>query len=103
MRMLEVLSTNRALEQIIEEEEKMLSQVEQTRLPSYRIGMEQGMQQGMQQGEGKLLERLIIRRFGIQAITESIRQKLAIASVEDLEQWADNILDAKKLDDVFKD
>jgi hypothetical protein len=95
MRMLEVLSTNRALEQLIEEEEKMLSQVEQTRLPSYRIGM--------QQGEGKLLERQINRRFGIQVMTASLRHKLATARVEELEQWADNILDAKTLDDVFRD
>ena len=44
VRMLEVLSTNRSLEHIIEEEEKMLSQVDQTRLPSFRIEMQQGMQ-----------------------------------------------------------
>ena len=42
LRMLEILSTNRSLERIIEEEQKMLSQVDQTRLPSFRIGMEQG-------------------------------------------------------------
>ena len=95
--MLEVLSTNRALEQLIEEEEKMLSQVEQTRLPSYRIGMEQGMQQG----EGKLLERQINRRFGMQVMTESLRHKLATTRVEELEQWADNILDANTLNEVF--
>jgi hypothetical protein len=28
----------------------MLSQVDQTRLPSFRIGMQHGMQQGMEQG-----------------------------------------------------
>lgn len=53
----------------------MLSQVEQTRLPSYRIGM--------QQGEGKLLERQIIRRFGIQVMSESLRHRLATARVDE--------------------
>ena len=96
MRMLEVLSTNRALEQMIEEEEKMLSQVDQTRLPSYRIGM----QQGMQQGEEKLLERQLTRRFG--PLSEATRSLLKSAELSQLERWADNILDAQTLEDVFK-
>jgi hypothetical protein len=104
MRMLEVLSTNRSLEQIIEEEEKMLSKVDQTRLPSYRIGMQQGMQQGIQQGiqqgEEKLLERQLTRRFG--PLSEQTRNTLKTASFEQLEQWADAILDAKTLEDIFK-
>ena len=44
LRMMEILSTNRSLERIIEEEQKMLSQVDQTRLPSFRVGIEQGLQ-----------------------------------------------------------
>jgi len=97
MRMLEILSTNRGLEQIIEEEEKMLSQVDQTRLPSYRIGM----QQGMQQEAVKMLERQLQRRFGF--LSETILTKLKKAELDQLERWADNILDAKTLDDVFRD
>ena len=99
----------------------MLSQVDQTRLPSYRIGMQQGMQQGMQLGrlEGKeegmqqgkeegmqdeaikLLERQIKRRFG--PISEETRHRLQSADIEQLERWADNILDAQTLEEVFKD
>jgi predicted transposase YdaD len=48
--MMEVLSTNRNLKQIIKEEEKMLSQVKQSELPSYEIGWECGVKQGKEQG-----------------------------------------------------
>jgi len=106
MRMLEVLSTNRDLEHIIEEEETMLSQVEQTRLPSYRIGMQQGRQQGMQQGRQEeaahMLQRQLIRRFGV--LSEAITlAKLKNADLDQIERWVDNILDAETLGDVFKD
>jgi hypothetical protein len=109
MRMLEVLSTNRALEQIIEEEEKMLSQVDQTRLPSYRIGMEQGILQGMQQGVHQgmqqealhMLQRQLTRRFG--PLGEATLDRLKSADLNQLERWADNILEAKTLDEVFKE
>jgi len=96
MRMLEVLSTNRALEQIIEEEENMLSQVDQTRLPSYRVGMKQGMRLG----EERILERLLTRRFG--PLTEETRQRIKSAVQAQLERWTDNSLDAQTLEDVFK-
>lgn len=101
--MLEILSTNRSLERIIEEEQKMLSQVDQTRLPSFRIGMEQGLQQGLQQGELQLLKRLIQRRFGPVApghqarLWQLYRDRLErlgedlfdFTRIEDLEDWLD--------------
>ena len=99
LRMLEILSTNRSLERIIEEEQKMLSQVDQTRLPSFRIGMEQGLQQG----ELLLLKRQIQRRFGSippaqQACLEQLGRDrlerlgedlLDFTRIEDLEDWLD--------------
>lgn len=120
LRMLEILSTNRNLEQAIEEEEKMLSQVKYSQLPSYKIGMQQGIQDGLQQGmkegmdqgmkqgveqgvkqgEAILLERLLKRCFG--ALDEQTLERLKNAAPESLEQWAENILDAVTLDDVFK-
>ena len=119
VRMLEVLSTNRDLEHVIEEEEKMLSQVDQTRLPSYRIGMQQGMQEGIQEGiqqgmqqgmqqgklEGKLeaeaaiLDRLLTKRFG--SLSPQIQAKLHNATLEQLDIWADRILDAPTLEELF--
>jgi len=95
LRMLEILSTNRDLEKTIEEEEKMLSQVQYSQLPSYNIGH----QNGRQEEARSMLHRQIIHRFGPGAET---RSRLENASIEQLEQWADNILDATTLEDVFK-
>ena len=64
-------------------------------------GMQQGMQQGMRQGESALLERQLTRRFG--PPSAETRARLQAATVEQLEQWAENILDATTLEEVFKD
>ncbi len=108
--MLEILSSNRDLTKTIEQEQQMLTQIEQHQLPSFRVGMRygmeqgrlQGMEQGRLQGEGKLLERLLIRRFGAKKITKPIRQKLSNATIKELECWGDNILDSKTPEDVFR-
>lgn len=62
-------------------------------------GIQQGMQQGMQQGEAAVLERLLKRRFG--PLPADTQARLAGASLEQLEHWADAILDAKSLEEVF--
>jgi hypothetical protein len=61
--------------------------------------MQQGRQEGRQEGEEKLLERQLSRRFG--PLIPDIRALLSNASLDELEQWADNILDAKTLEEVF--
>jgi hypothetical protein len=87
-----------------------IEQLERNRTMPYitsveRIGIEKGIQQGMQQGirqgESALLERQLTRRFGPPSAETLAR--LQAATVEQLEQWADNILDATTLEDVFKD
>jgi flagellar biosynthesis/type III secretory pathway protein FliH len=62
-------------------------------------GVQQGVQQGMQLGETALLERLLTRRFG--PLSDETRARLASASLDQLGEWADNILDAQSLDAVF--
>ncbi len=75
-------------------------------------GLQQGLQQGIQQGkiegklEGKLegeaslIERQLTRRFGPPSAETQARLKTA--TLEQLEQWAENILDATTLEEVFK-
>ena len=75
-------------------------------------GIQQGMQQGKLEGrlEGKLegrlegetqlLERLLTRRFGPPSADSQARLKAA--TLEQLEQWAENLLDAATLDEVFR-
>lgn len=61
--------------------------------------LNEGIQQGMQQGEQNVLQRLLVRRFG--PLDSQTRQRLQQATAQELECWADNILDAKTLDQVF--
>lgn len=60
---------------------------------------QQGMQQGRVEGERSVLERQLRRRFG-QLPVGTVR-RLDRASSADLEVWADNVLDAGTLDEVF--
>ena len=61
--------------------------------------MQRGMKQGRVEGERALLERLLQRRFGL--LSPEVAERLGQASVADLECWAENVVDAPTLDDVF--
>ena len=104
MRMLEILSTNRDLADTIKEEEKMLSQVNYTQLPSYQLGLEfgeiKGRSEGRSEGQTGLLSRQLIRRFG--PLDADTQTRLMQATPEQITWWAENILDASTLEDVFK-
>ena len=54
--MLEILSENRELQETIKEVEKMLTQVDIKKLPSYQLGLEQGLEEGREEGIEKGLE-----------------------------------------------
>lgn len=89
--MLEILSGNRQLETIVNEEEKMLSAIQLSDLPSYKEGMEKGLL--------RLLKRQLNKKFG--ELSLDVEQRLENASDKQLEQWADNILEAENLEQVF--
>jgi hypothetical protein len=81
--------------QQFEQEEKMpyITHIE-------RKGIQQGMQQGIQQGEVFILKRLLKRRFG--ELPVQLEQRLNEASIGELESWAEHILSANTLEDVFQ-
>lgn len=54
----------------------------------------------MQQGRQGMLARLLERRFG--PLTADIEARLQGASQSELEHWADNILTAGSLEEVFR-
>ena len=62
-------------------------------------GLEQGRQEGRQEGEGAVLKRMLARRFG--PLPVDTLSRIERASTDQLEQWSDNIFDAKTLDEVF--
>ncbi len=57
--------------------------------------------EGKLEGESALLERQIAKRFG--PITDNTRTRLNTATAEHLEAWAERILDAGTLAEVFGD
>ncbi len=65
-----------------------------------RKGIQQGMQQGIQQGEVFILKRQLRRRFG--ELPLALEQRLNEASIGELESWAEHILSANTLDEVFQ-
>ncbi|MCM8624891.1 DUF4351 domain-containing protein [Accumulibacter sp.] len=68
-------------------------------------GMEEGLQQGTEQGErigeAKVVERQLTRRFG--PLDAETRARLQAATLEQLDRYADRLLDAATLDEVFSD
>ena len=72
----------------------MLSQVDQTRPPSFRIGMEQGLQQG----EVLLLKRQIQRRFG--PVAPGQQARLEQLDRERLEQLGEDLFDFTRIEDL---
>ncbi|MFC3852871.1 Rpn family recombination-promoting nuclease/putative transposase [Salinispirillum marinum] len=59
----------------------------------------EGIQEGRLEGEAILLKKLLTHRFG--TLPAAIEQRLTQASSAELESWAENILDAKTLEEVF--
>ena len=62
-------------------------------------GIQQGVQQGRIAGQRAILERLLLRRFG--ALPPAVLERLDTASADDLDAWAEGVLDAPTLEDVF--
>ena len=60
---------------------------------------EQGVRQGRAEGGRAVLERQLRRRFG--ALPTEAAERLRRAPEADVEAWADNVLDAATLDEVF--
>ncbi len=61
--------------------------------------LSEGVEQGIEKGERSLLYRQLTRRFG--QLDQQTEARLQAATAADLERWADNILDAQTLDEVF--
>jgi len=57
--MLEVLSENRDLTHAVKEAEKMLSDIDITRLPSYEIGLESGIEKGDRQRQLNIAKKML--------------------------------------------
>jgi hypothetical protein len=64
-------------------------------------GIERGIETGVIRGETTMLLRLLRHKFG--SLTSLYENKVKEANANSLEHWADRVLDAQTLDDVFRD
>ncbi len=76
---------------------------EEERLEGMQIGLQAGKQEGRQEGrqeaESLVLQRLLVKRFGV--LPKDKKAAIAVASSEQLEIWLDRVLDAESLESVF--
>lgn len=63
------------------------------------VGEARGEARGVVVGEATLLTKLLIKKFG--PLPEETRSRLATASIPDLETWAERVLFASSLEQVF--
>ena len=113
--MLQILSVNRNLDEQIEGAKKVLTQIDMTRIPTYRIGMEKGLEKGLEEGmekgmeKGRLegmekgqivfLTRLLGQKFG--PLPQAVEKRIGNAHPGELMKWGEKVLTAKSLNDVF--
>ena len=62
-------------------------------------GMAQGRAEGKAEGRAEMLLRLLQKRF--EPVPETVQKRVLGASVEELEAWADAVLDASSIDGVL--
>ena len=93
------LKQTRFYQEIAEEERQIGEQIGEQK--GEQKGRQKGRQEGRQEGEQILLQRMLTRRFG--EFPDWAQKRLLQANSEQLEQWADRLLDAPSLDTVFND
>ena len=75
--------------------------VETWRQEAIQEGVKQGLEQGLER-ERKLLLRLLRRRFGTEVDGE-VERRVAAASAEQIEVWAERVLSVATLADLLAD
>jgi hypothetical protein len=63
---------------------------------------EEGRREGRREGECAVLLRQLRRRFG-DAVNADVEQRIATASIEQLDTWADRVLSATTLTELLAD
>lgn len=64
-------------------------------------GLAKGLETGRVEGQRDVLVRLLTLRFG--ELPESVRERVAKATAEDLSAWTDRVLTARAVGEIFGD
>ena len=67
------------------------------------LGRDEGRDEGRVEGRQAILHRQLNKRFGQNILDFHLQEQLRKATPEQLDLWAERILDAKSVDEVFKD
>ncbi len=82
---------------------KGMTIAEQSREEGFKKGVDQGIAQGVAQGKithtVEMLLRLLRKRFG--DVPPTAEERIRTASIDRLDEWAERILTAATLDEVF--
>ncbi|MDR3175146.1 MAG: DUF4351 domain-containing protein, partial [Desulfovibrio sp.] len=57
--------------------------------------------EGRMEGRSAILSRLLAKRFGQDILDHNIQERLRTAGPEQLDLWAERILDAESIDELF--
>ncbi|NCD35496.1 MAG: Rpn family recombination-promoting nuclease/putative transposase [Spartobacteria bacterium] len=66
-------------------------------------GEARGLLEGEAKGRNAILSRLLSKRFGLNTLDIRMQERLRNATPEQLDRWAERILDAKTLEEVFEE
>ena len=66
-------------------------------------GKLEGRLEGSLEGRQSVLQRLLAKRFGDSILDIRLQERLRSATQEELDTWAERILDAATIDDIFTD
>ena len=71
----------------------------QARQGGLEKGVEEVLEKGRTEGAARILQRLLVARFG--PLSQETQAALSTASTAQLEAWTDRFLSARTLDEVF--
>lgn len=83
-----------------EAKEMFMTTADRLREQGHSRGIAEGRNLGIAEGQAALLARQLGRKFG--PLSETIHQRLKSANLAELELWADRVLAASSLDEVFE-
>jgi predicted transposase YdaD len=66
-------------------------------------GLLTGRLEGRLEGGQSVLKRLLTKRFGDSVLDIRVQERLHSATLEELDTWAERILDAATIDDIFSE
>ena len=77
----------------------LATRFEEWALQARQEGLEKGLEKGRTEGEARILQRLLVARFG--PLSQEMQAALSTASTAQLEAWTDRFLSARTLAEVF--